>query len=398
MKYRERFKVDMNKDNEYNKQPEAYYRNLAEQMLCRIFTPENLESMHKSIKAKDKFRVEYGRGGSYLPLGYYCPSLIRELIVTNVKRGKLLKRLSKKVPDYCYYFDADELVLVQKNDIDTRTADYEWISRKNNTVFSLVQDANGDPDRLTVSIYHDNHISKNFFLVPLTEGDFILDIEEYLYNRDNRLISAVWKSVQVLLNELYEDVYEIDFVYKYSGLAGYYINKDKEFFYTMPSYLKELITGQTVQRVSMDLAKELKKRLLQSAQKWKDVGAISIFINGDGGFLSELSLTYTTETDFKTMDENTFEELFLDEEEVNLQQYIECAEHGDEEKAVLKAAVKAVGEIQQEDLLRNQFGHPVPVIIHGYEYTGKEIKATRRANPNGEADEFIDMLKRIGAI
>lgn len=48
--------------------------------------------------------------------GYYWPSIVEELIITNVTRGRQFKRLTDRSrPDYCYYFDDGRLVLVQKN-------------------------------------------------------------------------------------------------------------------------------------------------------------------------------------------------------------------------------------------------------------------------------------------
>ena len=54
-------------------------------------------------------RYEYASGGVLLPHGYYCPSPVYDIIITNIKRGKLLQRHPRKdPPDYCYGFNKDD--------------------------------------------------------------------------------------------------------------------------------------------------------------------------------------------------------------------------------------------------------------------------------------------------
>lgn len=73
---------------------------------------EKMDSFKKMIdelqyvksKFKDKYsclqdtavkgiiRFEYAKGGESIHRGYYCPSLVYDLVVGNVKRGRLYKR------------------------------------------------------------------------------------------------------------------------------------------------------------------------------------------------------------------------------------------------------------------------------------------------------------------
>lgn len=55
-------------------------------------------------------------------------------------------------------------------------------------------------------------------------------------------------------------------------------------------------------------------------------------------------------------------------------------------------------KLQEEGFVINQFQKPLPIIIHGLEYTWYDIEATKRANPNGEADAYINALTEMGAI
>lgn len=62
---------------------------------------------------------QYGRGGETIHRGYYCPSLIYDIVVGGANRGKLLKR-SKNPTTYVYGFDENgDLVSVKNNDSET---------------------------------------------------------------------------------------------------------------------------------------------------------------------------------------------------------------------------------------------------------------------------------------
>lgn len=58
---------------------------------------------------------KYGRGGETLHRGYYCPSLIEDIVIGNQKRGKILKKAPHKRPDYIFKFDEDNKLVLAKN-------------------------------------------------------------------------------------------------------------------------------------------------------------------------------------------------------------------------------------------------------------------------------------------
>ncbi|MBR1731590.1 MAG: hypothetical protein IJ725_04085 [Ruminococcus sp.] len=64
-------------------------------------------------KAKEFVVREELSSGSDMTLGYYCPSPVEDLIVGNVHRGKILKRITKRSkPDTKYGFTEDEKMAV----------------------------------------------------------------------------------------------------------------------------------------------------------------------------------------------------------------------------------------------------------------------------------------------
>ena len=65
----------------------------------------------------------------------------------------------------------------------------------------------------------------------------------------------------------------------------------------------------------------------------------------------------------------------------------------------LLGIVSAVAKsLQESGFIKNHFGMPIPIIIHDLEYPWYIIEATKKANPNGEANQFLDAMKCMGMI
>jgi len=60
---------------------------------------------------------------------------------------------------------------------------------------------------------------------------------------------------------------------------------------------------------------------------------------------------------------------------------------------LLGIAANVARKLQEEGFVLNKFKKPIPIIIHGLEYAWYDIEATQKANPNGEADTFIKVMK-----
>ena len=45
---------------------------------------------------------------------------------------------------------------------------------------------------------------------------------------------------------------------------------------------------------------------------------------------------------------------------------------------------------------KRRYLRPVPILIHDLEYSWYTVEATRRANPNGEADSFFIAMEQLG--
>ena len=97
---------------------------------------------------------QYGVGGLCLHRGYYCPSIIADIIVGNVSRGKLLKKLPTNVrPDYIYGFDTEGCLRVAKQ------ADRcEYIIFQDHTEIGVVISNRGDIEAISECRYDERKL------------------------------------------------------------------------------------------------------------------------------------------------------------------------------------------------------------------------------------------------
>ena len=89
--------------------------NEAEQYCSRY--AENTQELIQAARS-ETVRLEYGRGGSVLRRGYYCPALVKDIIIGNCSRGKLIHSF-RKPPDYLYHFDAAGKLRLAENNFST---------------------------------------------------------------------------------------------------------------------------------------------------------------------------------------------------------------------------------------------------------------------------------------
>ncbi len=63
----------------------------------------------------------------------------------------------------------------------------------------------------------------------------------------------------------------------------------------------------------------------------------------------------------------------------------------------LLSEITAVAKkLQDSGFIKTKFGKPIPIIIHDLDYTWYIFEATKKANPNGEADVFLAAMKNLG--
>ena len=65
---------------------------------------------------------------------------------------------------------------------------------------------------------------------------------------------------------------------------------------------------------------------------------------------------------------------------------------------LLEVVVQIAQELHNDGTIERKFGRKVPIILADFGYTWYMIEATRQANPNGEADVFIEACVKEGYI
>ena len=63
---------------------------------------------------------------------------------------------------------------------------------------------------------------------------------------------------------------------------------------------------------------------------------------------------------------------------------------------LLNEITSVAKKLQENGYIKKMFGKQIPIIIHDLEYPWYIIEATKIANPNGEADVFLNAMKELG--
>ena len=63
---------------------------------------------------------------------------------------------------------------------------------------------------------------------------------------------------------------------------------------------------------------------------------------------------------------------------------------------LLGIAANVARKLHEEGVIKEHFEKDLPIIIHGLEYAWYDIEATEKANPNGQADVFLEAMKEMG--
>lgn len=132
---------------------------------------------------------QYGRGGECLHRGYYCPSIVQDIVIGRSNRGRLLKRLGAKEPDFIYGFDENRQLRTVR-----RSFLREVIIRQNDSEIGIGI-SNYDNRIETVSeCKYDGGKIKSYALCTCNmydaEFDKILSVDKELYNYSDGKMSV----------------------------------------------------------------------------------------------------------------------------------------------------------------------------------------------------------------
>lgn len=136
---------------------------------------------------KNVVKTEYCVGGEYLHRGYYCPSSVIDLISGNIRRGRIVRRISGQNPStFAYGFDKrNQLVTVKKQFTN------EVIIRKNGIEFGITFSRDEKVENFSECVYDENKkiaSYKYYTLSPWEERIIELCAEEYTYQGSNVIV------------------------------------------------------------------------------------------------------------------------------------------------------------------------------------------------------------------
>ena len=104
-------------------------------------------------------KAEFSLGSRYMPRGFYCPSPDIECIITNMHRGKIAKRLSKKAkPPHRYMFNEENKLFLVETFLPNGVTETEYILHKQNYSYGFVYDRAGHITSISIEHYVDGKL------------------------------------------------------------------------------------------------------------------------------------------------------------------------------------------------------------------------------------------------
>ena len=226
----------------------------AQGLVDRYYTAERISQAGEDVENRYEMTVEYGRGGILMPRGYHCRSMAYDLYVTNVKRGKLLKKAPRKEPDYAYYYKDDILTLASRfpNQENEGIEHIQWDGNAESSILVTPKLENAKwPKVCVATLNEDGVLEKNIMGTFFMDMDckqkvarFDLYMEQYIYEK--RLIESrlIWLSSSKHLVSMEN----VEFRYTYDENEepkGYFLDSHTgygaDIEYPLPEHIKSMM-------------------------------------------------------------------------------------------------------------------------------------------------------------
>ena len=157
---------------------------------------------------------EYALNGETIHRGYYCPSPIRDIVISNCNRGRLLKgsiKSSKVVREYGFNVHHNLILVIRR----TEFTEYEMIDRYENIEIEIQFDYEWLPKMITKCIYNNNNQIISYTELPYNPINLELleyNREEYTYD-DQGLAEA--DQYKYLYNSALDNTILVDIVQQF---------------------------------------------------------------------------------------------------------------------------------------------------------------------------------------
>ena len=131
--------------------------------------------------------AHFALGSRYLPRGPLCPSPDLECVITNMRRGRIAKRLTEKsVPTNYYMFDREGRLYYAETFYPDFSKKREYILREGEWVYGFVYDQFGTLEEISIEGYEEGRL-KCYTWAACSRGGFLQVLHETLLARDGCL-------------------------------------------------------------------------------------------------------------------------------------------------------------------------------------------------------------------
>lgn len=130
--------------------------------LCEQYAEKGMKLIPLCMDSdiKDQAALEeIGIQSRYLPRGFYCPSPDLEQIITNMRRGKIARRKTKRLqPTNRYLFDQDGKLFLAETFYPNGCVAEEYIFYEKDVSFGLELDSDMRIYTISIALYKDGRI------------------------------------------------------------------------------------------------------------------------------------------------------------------------------------------------------------------------------------------------
>lgn len=150
---------------------------------------------------------QYATGGEVLHRGYYCPSLIKDIVIGNCNRGRTVRNptKTKQKITYEYAFQDNHLLLVKHNTCD-HSDEIEYVTYSDKKQIGYTFDNEMQLRTISECIYQDENLT-SYFIVNLDFDGTFISSEKEIYEYDNGLLHSVTVYMMQTTNSCTHDKY-----------------------------------------------------------------------------------------------------------------------------------------------------------------------------------------------
>jgi len=176
--------------NEYIALWESVTQKCQEYLNKVTFSYDEMQALYSTIVPA---RVEYSLGSRYLPRGFYCPSPDITCFITNMKRGRIAKRItSASRPTNRYLFNSSNELYLADTFFPNGAQRTEYIFREQGATYGVTWGerlGKVEIRQLNIEEYSDGKLACYMWAVPIlgSSGHYITSVlfETFIYHSND---------------------------------------------------------------------------------------------------------------------------------------------------------------------------------------------------------------------